>query len=264
MPAELQSSNHGYTMVLTISNPDNRNALGPEIYAAGIEALSVAESSPEVRSVIITGGHTPAGPAFCAGGDLRRMQNNRQLPEELQSASIEALHSWIEAIRAFPKPIIAAVEGAAAGAGFSLALACDFIVSAHNAVFVMAYSNIALSPDGGGSWVLSRALPRQLVTELLMCGNKLDAPRLHALGIINRVVATGTALTEALALADKLNARAPNALASCKELVNEASNNTLPTHLKLERDHFVANLKHTNAGVGIDAFLSKTTPKYGL
>ena len=262
MPAELKSTSHGLTMVLTISNPENRNALGPEIYAAGIEALNAAESSPEVRSVIITGANTPTGPAFCAGGDLRRMLERRQQPAEVQAASIEALNSWIEAIRAFPKPVIAAVEGAAAGAGFSLALACDFIVSAQNAVFLMAYSNVALSPDGGGSWFLANTLPRQLVTELLMCGNKLDAIRLHALGLINRVVNQGTALTEALALAETLNARAPNSLASCKELVNEAANNTLPTHLKLERNHFVANVRHNNAEIGIAAFLSKTTPKY--
>ncbi|MDO8346149.1 MAG: enoyl-CoA hydratase [Cellvibrio sp.] len=262
MPAELQSTSQGLTMVLTISNPDNRNALGPEIYAAGIEALNVAESSPEVRSVIITGASTPSGPAFCAGGDLRRMQANRQQPVEVQQASIEALHSWIESIRAFPKPVIAAVEGAAAGAGFSLALACDFIVAANNAVFVMAYSNIALSPDGGGSWSLARALPRQLVTELLMCGSKVDAQRLHALGVVNRLSATGSALTDALAWAEQLNTRAPNALASCKELVNEAAANTLPQQLKLERDHFVANLRHRNAGLGIEAFLTKTTAKY--
>lgn len=262
MPAELQSTSQGLTMVLTISNPYNRNALGPEIYAAGIEALNVAESSPEVRSVIITGASTPSGPAFCAGGDLRRMQANRQQPVEVQQASIEALHSWIESIRTFPKPVIAAVEGAAAGAGFSLALACDFIVAAQNAVFVMAYSNIALSPDGGGSWSLARALPRQLVTEMLMCGNKVDAQRLHVLGVVNRLSATGSALKDALALAEQLNARAPNALASCKELVNEAAANTLPQQLKLERDHFVANLRHRNAGVGIEGFLTKTTAKY--
>lgn len=262
MPAELKSTSHGLTMVLTISNPENRNALGPEIYAAGIEALNVAENSPEVRSVIITGGDTPTGPAFCAGGDLRRMLERRQQPPEVQVASIEALHTWIEAIRAFPKPVIAAVEGAAAGAGFSLAMACDFIVSAQNAVFVMAYSNIALSPDGGGSWSLCNALPRQLVTELLMCGNKLDAQRLYELGVVNRLVNQGSALTEALTLTETLNARAPNALASCKELINEAAGNSLHQHLNLERDHFVANVRHKNAGVGIEAFLSKTKPKY--
>lgn len=262
MAAELKSTSHGLTMVLTISNPENRNALGPEIYAAGIEALNVAESSPEVRSVIITGGDTPTGPAFCAGGDLRRMLERRQQPPEVQAASIEALHTWIEAIRAFPKPVIAAVEGAAAGAGFSLAMACDFIVSAQNAVFLMAYTNVALSPDGGGSWLLSRSLPRQLVTELLLCGNKLDAQRLHALGIVNRVVNQGSALSEALAFAETLNARAPNALASCKELINEAAGNNLHQHLNLERDHFVANVRHANAGIGIEAFLNKTKPKY--
>ncbi|MDO8769537.1 MAG: enoyl-CoA hydratase [Burkholderiaceae bacterium] len=263
MPAELQSTSQGLTMVLTISNPDNRNALGPEIYAAGIEALNVAESNPEVRSVVITGANTPSGPAFCAGGDLRRMQANRQQPVEVQQASIEALHSWIESIRAFPKPVIAAVEGAAAGAGFSLALACDFIVAAQNAVFVMAYSNIALSPDGGGSWSLVQALPRQLVTELLMCGNKVDAQRLHSIGVVNRLSATGSALTDALALAEQLNARAPNSLASCKELVNEAAANTLPQQLQLEREHFIANSRHRNAGLGIEAFLTKTVAKYG-
>lgn len=262
MPAELQSTSQGLTMVLTISNPDNRNALGPEIYAAGIEALNVAESSPEIRSVVITGAATPTGPAFCAGGDLRRMQANRQQPAEVQQASIEALHSWIESIRAFPKPVIAAVEGIAAGAGFSLALACDFIVAANNAVFVMAYSNIALSPDGGGSWSLAHTLPRQLVNELLMCGDNVSAQRLHALGVVNRLAASGYALTDALILAERLNARAPNALASCKELVNEASSNTLPQHLKLERDHFVANLRHRNAGLGIEAFLMKTAARY--
>ena len=93
----------------------------------------------------------------------------------MQAQSIEGLHSWIEAIRTFPKPVIAAVEGAAAGAGFSLALACDFIVAADDAVFVMAYSNVALSPDGGASWSLSQALPRQLVSELLMGGERIGA-----------------------------------------------------------------------------------------
>lgn len=262
MPAELQSTSHGQTMVLTISNPENRNALGPEIYAAGIEALSVAESSPEVRSVVITGATTPTGPAFCAGGDLRRMQANRQQPAEVQQASIEALHSWIESIRAFPKPVIAAVEGAAAGAGFSLALACDLIVAANNAVFVMAYSNIALSPDGGGSWSLAQALPRQLVNELLMCGEKVGAQRLHTLGLVNRLASPGATLLDALALADQINARAPNALASCKELVNEAPSSSLHEHLKRERDHFVANLRHRNAGLGIEAFLTKTAAHY--
>src|SRR5690349_5155561 len=97
-------------MVLTISNPEHRNALGPEIYAAGVEALIAADSNPEVRSVVLTG----EGSTFCAGGNLQRLLENRQKPPEVQAKSIEGLHNWIEAIRSFPKPVIAAVEGAAA------------------------------------------------------------------------------------------------------------------------------------------------------
>lgn len=258
MAAELKSSSQGQTMVLTISNPEQRNALGPAIYAAGVEALIAADSNPEVRSVVITG----EGAMFCAGGNLQRLLDNRQQSPDVQAQSIEGLHSWIEEIRTFPKPVIAAVEGAAAGAGFSLALACDFIVAADNAAFVMAYSNVALSPDGGGTWSLSRALPRQLVSELLMCGERIAAPRLHQLGLVNRVTAPGAALEQALQLAQQLNARAPNALASIKELVNEAQGNSLGAQLAAERDHFVKNLHHANAGIGIAAFLSKQTPRY--
>ena len=258
MPAQLISTSEGQTMVLTLSNPEHRNALGPEMYAAGVEALGAADANPEVRSVIITG----EGGIFSAGGNLQRLQNNRQQPPEVQAQSIEGLHSWIEAIRTFPKPVIAAVEGPAAGAGFSLALACDLIVSAVNSVFVMAYSSIALSPDGGGSWSLSRLMPRQLATELLMCGERIGAERLHQMGIVNRLTEPGQALQQALALAAQLNARAPNALASVKELLMEADGSSLNAQLARERDHFVKNLHHANAGIGIAAFLNKEKPKY--
>jgi enoyl-CoA hydratase/carnithine racemase len=227
MAAELKSRSEGRTMVLTLSNPEHRNALGPEIYAAGVEALNAADSNPEVRSVVITG----AGTTFCAGGNLQRLLDNRRKPPEVQAQSIEGLHAWIEAIRTFPKPVIAAVEGAAAGAGFSLALACDFIVAADDAVFVMAYSSVALSPDGGGTWSLARTLPRH-------------------------------SLEEALALAARLNERAPNALASIKELLNDAGDTALTRQLAAERDHFVRNLHHGNAGIGIAAFLSRQPPLY--
>jgi enoyl-CoA hydratase/carnithine racemase len=258
MTAELQSASQGRTMVLTIRNPEMRNALGPEIYAAGIEALNAADSNPEVRSVVITG----AGTTFCAGGNLQRLLDNRQRPPEVQARSIDGLHGWIEAIRTFPKPVIAAVEGAAAGAGFSLALACDFIVAAEDAVFVMAYSNVALSPDGGGSWSLAQALPRQLVSELLMCGERIAPARLQQLGVVNQVSAPGAALESALALAARLNERAPNALASIKELLNDAGGAPLARHLGEEREHFVRNLHHANAGIGIQAFLARRKADY--
>jgi enoyl-CoA hydratase/carnithine racemase len=258
MTAQLLSTSEGQTLILTLSNPEFRNALGPEMYAAGVEALSVAESSPDVRSVVITG----ANGIFSAGGNLQRLQNNRQLPPEHQAQSIEGLHNWIEAIRTFPKPVIAAVEGPAAGAGFSLALACDLIVAARNSVFVMAYSSIALSPDGGGSWSLARAVPRQLATELLMCGERIGAERLQQLGVVNRLADAGQALQQALKWGEQLNARAPNALASIKELLSDADGSSLNAQLARERTEFVKNLHHANGGIGIAAFLNKQNPEY--
>lgn len=258
MSAQLKSSSQGQTMVLTLSNPGQRNALGPAVYAAGIEALNVADSNPDIRSVILTG----EGTMFCAGGDLNRLQTNRQQPPEVQAQSIDQLHSWIEAIRTFPKPVIAAVEGAAAGAGFSLALACDFVVAASDAVFVMSYGQVGLSPDGGASWHLARALPMQLANELLLGGERIDASRLQALGLVNRVSEPGHALDAAHALARQLNAKAPNVLASAKELLEAAAHNSLHTQLAEERGHFVRNLHHPNAGIGIAAFLSRQTPAF--
>jgi len=258
MSAQLLSTSEGATLILTLSNPEHRNALGPEIYAAGVEALSVAETSSEIKSVIITG----EGDIFCAGGNLQRLIQNRQQAPEHQAQSIEGLHNWIETIRTFPKPVIAAVEGPAAGAGFSLALACDMIVAARNSVFLMAYSNIALSPDGGGSWSLSRSLPRQLAIELLMMGERIGAERLHQLGVVNRLSEPGQALGTALSMANLLNQKAHNALASIKELVNEADAASLNQQLALERDHFVKNLHHANAGIGISAFLNKEKPRF--
>ena len=180
----------------------------------------------------------------------------------VQAQSIEGLHNWIETIRSFSKPVVAAVEGSCAGAGFSLALACDFIVAARNSVFVMAYSNIGLSPDGGASWSLARALPRATALQLLLLGERIAADRLQQLGVINAVSAEGAALDDALALCERLNARAPNAIASIKELVNEAQQTTLHQQLGHERDHFVRNLHHANGGEGMAAFLSKRPAQY--
>ncbi len=258
---ELRASTHGETSqikLLTLANPGARNALSPAIYAAGIEAINHADSSQEVRAVIITG----EGETFCAGGNLLRLLHNRTLPKSVQTESIDGLHSWIEAIRACRKPVIAAVEGAAAGAGFSLALACDLIVSSREAIYVMAYSTVGLSPDGGGSWQLARQLPRQLATELLMTGDRISAERLHALGVVNQLTDKGQALSTALQLADKLAARAPNVLASIKELVADAPERSLSEHLTSERDFFVRNLHHANGGEGIAAFLEKRRPKF--
>ena len=258
---EIKASNVGEAAqikLLTLSNPTLRNALSPAMYAAGIETLNHANASREVRAVIITG----EGETFCAGGNLQRLQYNRTQPRQVQADSIDGLHAWIEAIQACRKPVIAAVEGAAAGAGFSLALACDMIVASREAIFVMAYSTVGLSPDGGGSWQLARLLPRQLATELLLTGDRITSERLHALGVINQLTDKGQALNAALQVAEKLAERAPNVLASVKELVADAPKHSLADHLKAERDFFVNNLHHANGGEGISAFLEKRRPKF--
>ncbi len=258
MAGSLKSTSEGRTLVLTLSNPEHRNALNPDMYTAGVEALNAAENNPEIRSVIITG----EGSTFCAGGDLQRLLANRQKELEVQTQSIDALHSWIDSIRTFPKPVIAAVEGAAAGAGFSLALASDFVVAADNAIFLMAHSSVALSPDGGGSWALTRALPRTLVARMLMLGERIPAASLHAMGLVNELAPAGGAFAAALQLAEQLNQRAPNVMASVKELINEAQTSTLSEQLTSERHHFVKNLRHRNAGEGIEAFLQKRKANY--
>jgi enoyl-CoA hydratase/carnithine racemase len=258
MSAQLKSTNQGQTLILTLSDPTLRNAMGPAMYAAGIEALNVAETNPDIRSVVITG----EGSHFCAGSDVHNLKANRDQPAEVQAQMVESLHNWMESIRTFPKPIIAAVEGAAVGSGFSLALMCDLIVAADSCVFAMAYSNLGLSPDAGGSWNLTHALPRQLASELLLLGERISAQRLQELGIVNRLVNNGDALTEALALAERINERAPNVMNSIKELINDASTHSLTEQLAQERNQFVKNLHHPNAGIGIHAFLNKQAPNY--
>lgn len=253
MTAELKSATVGQTLVLTLRNPHRHNTLGPEIYSAGVEALNVAERGNEVRSVVLTG----EGSMFSAGGDLNRLKSNRTMEPGVQAASIDALHNWIETIRAFPKPIVAAVEGAAAGAGFSLALACDFIIASRSARFSLAYSRVGLSPDGGATWALGRALPPMLAAEWLMLGEAVTAERLYSLGMVNRLSEPGSALADALKFCGELNARAPNVLASIKELVSQASSQELHAQLASEHRHFTTNLRHPNAGEGIDAFLHK-------
>ncbi|EGF33355.1 Enoyl-CoA hydratase/isomerase family protein, NAD-dependent histone deacetylation-like protein [Oxalobacteraceae bacterium IMCC9480] len=258
MSAELQATRHNATLILTMSNPGKRNALHPDMTAAAIETLATAERDDAIRVVVLTG----ADNFFCAGGDLTRLLENRALPRTVQAGSIDLLNGWIDALRDCPKPVIAAVDGGAAGAGFSLALACDLIVAGASAKFLMAYVNVGLTPDGGGSWFLNQALPRQLVTELLMDGRPVSAERLFQLGLVNRIAPDGSALAAALDWADQLAGRSPHAVQRIKALVREAATNTLAEHVDAEKHSFVESLHHRDAQEGISAFLEKRTPHY--
>ena len=258
MPAELRSSSHGQTLVLTLYNPDQSAALEPGMYAAGVEALNAAGDNPDIRSVVIVG----EGDNFGAGGHLQALRSQRDRSRAEQSESSNALNLWIDTISTFPKPVLAAVEATAGGTVFSIALACDLIVAARDAFFVLSQGRAGLSPDGGACWHLAQALPRNLVLEIALLGERLPAERLYAVGLVNRLAAPGEALHDALALADTLNQRAPNVLEDTKALMAAASTATLASHLAAERELFVNSLQHRNAEIGISALLNREVPRF--
>lgn len=258
MPSELHAERREGTLVLTISDPASRNTLSEQVFAAGVEALDVAETDPTVRCIVLRG----EGEHFCAGGNLQQLKANRKADPQLQGDMLQRFHDFVEVLRVFPKPVIAAVEGAAAGGGFSLALACDLIVAADNAKFVLSYGRIGLSPDGGASWQLMQRLPRSLALQMLWLSEPMTAQQLLAHGIVNWVSASGQALTQALEVAERLAQCAPNAIASAKELVNQWPERSLAQQLDAERAHFLDNLFHANGGEGLQSFLDKRPPRF--
>ncbi|NUZ08282.1 oxepin-CoA hydrolase, alternative type [Piscinibacter koreensis] len=258
MPSELLTERIGPVLVLTISDPATRNTLSAQVISAGIESLGVAESDPAVRVVVLRG----AGDHFCAGGNVSGLIERRAAGRDTQRQMIDRLHQLVEAIRVFPKPVIAAVEGAAAGAGFGLALAADMIVASREARFMLSYAKLGLSPDAGTSWHLLQSLPRALVQQLVWLADPVPVATLHAMGLVNAVAEPGSALTDSMAIAERLCAMAPNALASAKELVNQAPGRTLNQQLACEREHFIDNLFHPNGDEGLRAFIAKRPPEF--
>lgn len=253
MPTELLTERRGATLILTLSGPATRNALSPQVYAAGIESVNMAESDDSVACIVVTG----AGGHFCGGGDLQRLSHNRQHDPAQQGAQIDAFHQWIEALRCTPKPVIAAVEGVAAGGGVSVALACDLLVAADNARFVSAYSRVGLSSDGGISWHLGRQLSRGQALLWLWLGGERSAQQLRDWGLLHQIESAGTVLDAALTLADQLAAVPPSVLASLKELVSDAQAATLSEQLSAEKRHFLVNLMRQEAGDAIAGFLQR-------
>jgi len=256
--ARLLASTHGAVLQLLISNPESRNALHPDIYRDGIAALERAAQDPAVRAVVIGG----EGEHFCAGGNLNRLLENRSKPQAAQAESIDTLHRWVMAIHDCPKPVIAAVEGAAAGAGFSIVLACDMVIAAENARFVMAYVKVGLTCDGGASYFLGTRLPYPLAYELMATGQPVSAARLHALGLVNEVTEPGDALRAAIARANALADGPSFALGRIKSLLTAGQRDSFAHQLVRERENFVAALFHDDAAEGIGAFLEKRPPRF--
>ena len=254
----LVSERRGRVLLLTISNPAARNAMSPDLYRAGFPAIRDAAADDGLGAIVLTG----AGEHFCGGGNLNRLLAQRRLPASEQHAHLDALHDWVMAMRECPKPIIAAVEGAAAGGGFSVCLGCDLIVAAEDAKFVMSYVKIGLSPDGGGSDSLAETLPPQAALEILLDGGTVSAARLHALGVVNRIVPHGKALAEALSWAEALAQGPARAQARIKQLVYAARGRARRAQRDAERDAFVESLYGEECGEGITAFLEKRAARF--
>lgn len=260
MPSELRTERRGATLLLTISDPASRNSLSEQVCAAGIETLGIAETNTEIRAVVLQGD----GADFCSGSDLAALAPRGPDDRAAQRGTIDRFHDLIDALRVFPKPVIACVEGAAANGGFALALACDLIVAAEDASFVASHAPLGLTPDGGLPWHLLQALPRQLVTQMLWLAEPVTAQQLHAHGVVGWIGDSGRALALALSIADRLaEATAPNALGCSKELLRHWPARALQDELAAERDALVDALNHANGVEGHAAFLEQRKPRFG-
>lgn len=243
----------GAVLVLSNNNVAARNALSPEFYAAVTAALREAAADPAVGAIVLTG----EGGHFCAGGDLRQLAKRRELPVQERRAKLEGLHDLVRSVRDCPKPVIAAVEGAAAGAGLSLALACDMLVAAKNSVFSVAYVKVGLTPDGGATAFLAEFVSRQVLTELCLTGERMSGERLHALGPVNRLAEPGQAQADAIALAGQIAGGPEQAMARIKDLCRQAPRNTLEQQLEREAQYMVRSQETEESREGIGAFLEK-------
>ena len=247
----------GDRLVVVNCNAARRGALSPDLYAAIVQATDRA-ADPRIRALILTS----EGGYFCAGGDLTVLISRRELNENERRARIEELHRLMRAIRACPVPVIAAVEGGAAGAGASLALACDLIVAAEDARFIAAYVKAGLVPDGGLTASLARLLPRPLAMEMCLLARPVEAKRMADLGAINAVVPAGEADAAAHALADALAQGPAEAQRVIRGLVSTAYETTEAAQLDAERDAMGRATGGAEAAEGIAAFLEKRKPVF--
>jgi enoyl-CoA hydratase/carnithine racemase len=192
------------------------------------------------------------------------LAKRRELSVEARRERLEGLHDLIRAVRDCPKPVIAAVEGAAAGAGLSLAMACDLLVAAKDAKFSVAYVKVGLTPDGGATAFLAEFVSRQVLTELCLTGAPLSGERMHALGAVNRLAESGKALPEAMALATEISKGPQQAMGRIKHLCRHAMRNPLEAQLELEAQFMVEAMGSDESKEGIDAFLNKRQANFTL
>ena len=246
---------NGSTLIIVNSNAARRGALSPDLYDAIREACTRAKD-PQIRAIIFAS----EGGFFCSGGDLNTMKERGDLSLEDRRGKVQELHDRVMDLRSAPVPVIAAVEGGAAGAGLSLALACDMIVASKGATFTASYVKAGVVPDGGLTSALARMLPRQMVTEMCLLARSVTAERMAELGVVNLIA--DDPMIEAQALAEAFAKGPRKAQGIIKGLVSSGYENSEEAQLESEREAMIRAVVDTEAQIGIAAFLDKKPPEY--
>ncbi|HEY0004248.1 MAG TPA: enoyl-CoA hydratase-related protein [Pyrinomonadaceae bacterium] len=246
--------------LITLNRPAALNALTMQM---GREFLGATDEARErgARAAILTG----AGRAFCAGGDLREMQQMAEREGRIEAffdEPLRLLHDCVLQIRRMPLPVIAAVNGAASGAGCNLALACDLVVASESARFNQAFIKIGLTPDCGGTFILPRLVGMRRATELLMTGEVVDAGSALEMGMINQVVPDEKLLETAQALALQMASAPTAAISRIKELLDQSATNDYGAQLELERQVQIQSGQTKDFREGVAAFIEKRPPGF--
>ena len=248
----------GAVATVTLNRPDALNALTVEMKVSLREALERAAGDPAVRAVVLTG----AGRGFCVGQDLREHADSLAAGDTALATVRDHYNPIVLALAEMPKPVIAAVNGAAAGAGASLAFACDFRLAADNASFMMAFARVGLGPDTGASWTLQRLVGYGRATAMLMLAEPVSAEQALEMGLVNGVVPADGLAAAAAELAAKLAAGPTAAYAGIKRALASAAVNDLATALETEAGVQATcgqTADHRNA---TEAFLNKQKPSF--
>jgi len=246
--------------ILTLNRPDALNALTVTM-AGDFKNAFAAAADQGARAIILTG----AGRAFCAGGDLREMQQIAKQEGRLDAffdEPLRLLHECVLLIMQAPLPVIAAVNGAASGAGFNLALACDLVIAGESAKFNQAFIKIGLTPDCGATFILPRLVGWKRATELLFTGDLIGARQAAEMGMINSVFADDELMSRVMEMAERL-AQAPTAaIAQIKMLLEASAVNDYGGQLDLERKTQIESGKTKDFVEGVSAFLEKRPPRF--